>query len=139
MLFGEHRCVLDEKGRLNFPARFRDEMGERFIITRWLDNCIVAFHENEFERVSQGLAEQGMAKSRDVQRFLYSSASEAAPDKQGRILVPAALRDHAKLNKEVVVIGVRDHAEIWDAEAWDNMRERLASGPIADRMEELGI
>ena len=112
MLFGEHRCMLDDKGRVNFPARFRDEMGDSFIVTRWLDDCLVAFPEDEWERISALLSEKSMVKSRDVQRFLYATAVEASPDKQGRILLPANLRQHAKLEKDVTVIGVGRHAEI---------------------------
>ena len=137
MLFGEHRCTLDEKGRVNFPARFRDEMGESFIVTRWLDDCLVAFPEGEWERVSNLLAEKSVVKSRDVQRFLYSGAAETTPDKQGRILIPVPLREHAGLEKDVVVIGVGRHAEIWDAAAWRSMNERLDSVSIESAMEEL--
>jgi len=78
-------------------------------------------------------------KSRDVQRFLYSGAEEVAPDKQGRILVPGHLRQHATLDKEVVVVGVGRHAEIWDAAAWDAMGERLSSDAVAAAMEEMGL
>lgn len=74
---------------------------------------------------------------RDVQRFLYATAVEASPDKQGRILLPANLRQHAKLEKDVTVIGVGRHAEIWNTQAWQQMNERLRSGPIAAAMEEL--
>lgn len=139
MLYGEHRCVLDEKGRLNFPARFRDDMGENFVITRWLDNCIVAFPSEEFKRVSETLAGAGVAKARDVKRFLFANACEATPDKQGRILVPTPLRQHAGLLHDVVVIGVENHAEIWDADAWQNMQPKLDSQLVAEAMEELGI
>lgn len=138
MLFGEHRCMLDDKGRVNFPARFRDEMGDSFIVTRWLDDCLVAFPEAEWERIAGLLAEKSVVKSRDVQRFLYAGAVEATPDKQGRILIPPPLREHAQLQKEVVVIGVGRHAEIWDAEAWRRrMDEKLDSATIETAMEEL--
>ena len=139
MLMGEHRCALDDKGRLNFPAKFRDEMGESFIVTRWLDDCLVAFPDGEWERISALLAEKSVVKSRDVQRFLYAGAGEVSPDKQGRILVANHLREHAGLKKDVVVIGVGRHAEIWDAEAWRGMAARMGSGAIAQAMEELDI
>lgn len=139
MLTGEHRCLLDEKGRLNFPARLRSEMGASFIVTRWLDDCLVAFPQSEWERIAELLAEKSVVKSRDVQRFLYSGAEETVPDKQGRILVPGHLRSHAGLGKEVVVIGVGRHAEIWDAAAWDAMTSRMSSAAIADAMEEMGL
>ncbi len=125
------------QGRLNFPPKFREAMGGTFIVTRWLDDCLVAFPEDEWERISALLSEKSMVKSRDVQRFLYATAVEASPDKQGRILLPANLRQHAKLEKDVTVIGVGRHAEIWNTQAWQQMNERLRSGPIAAAMEEL--
>ncbi|NLW78309.1 MAG: division/cell wall cluster transcriptional repressor MraZ [Ruminococcaceae bacterium] len=139
MLIGEHRCLVDDKGRLNFPARLRDGMGASFIVTRWLDDCLVAFPAQEWDRIAEMLAEKSVVKSRDVQRFLYSGAEEVAPDKQGRILVPGHLRQHATLDKEVVVVGVGRHAEIWDAAAWDAMGERLSSDAVAAAMEEMGL
>ena len=137
MLMGEYRCTLDDKGRVNFPAKFRDEMGDSFIVTRWLDDCVIAFPEDEWERIAEKLAEKSVVKSRNVQRFLYSGAGEATPDKQGRILIPVPLREHAKLKKDVVVIGVGRYAEIWDADAWSGMNEGMASGDIAQAMEGL--
>lgn len=137
MLFGEYKCTLDDKGRVNFPARFRDEMGESFIVTRWLDDCLVAFANAEWERISGKIMEKSVVKTRELQRFLYSGAAEATPDKQGRILIPVPLRQHAKLGKDVVVIGVGHHAEIWGAEAWQNMNQRLSSELAQAAMEEL--
>ena len=159
MLIGEYSYAIDDKGRLNFPPKFREAMGGTFIVTRWLDDCLVAFPEDEWERISALLSEKSMVKSRDVQRFLYATAVEASPlsskqardwihvmlsgaykeipDKQGRILLPANLRQHAKLEKDVTVIGVGRHAEIWNTQAWQQMNERLRSGPIAAAMEEL--
>ena len=135
MLIGEYSYAIDDKGRLNFPPKFREAMGGTFIVTRWLDDCLVAFPEDEWERISALLSEKSMVKSRDVQRFLYATAVEASPDKQGRILLPANLRQHAKLEKDVTVIGVGRHAEIWNTQAWQQMNERLRSGPIAAAIE----
>ena len=137
MLIGEYSYAIDEKGRLGFPPKFREEMGSSFIVTRWLDDCLIAFSSSEWERVSAHLLEKSMVKSRDVQRFLYSGATEAVPDKQGRILLPANLRRHAGLEKDVAVIGVGNHAEIWDARAWQAKNEDMRGGPIAAVMEEL--
>ena len=137
MLIGEYSYAIDEKGRLGFPPKFREEMGGSFIVTRWLDDCLVAFSSGEWERISSILMEKSMVKSRDVQRFLYSGATEAVPDKQGRILLPANLRRHARLEKDVVVIGVGRYAEIWDARAWQIKDEDMRGGPITAIMEEL--
>ncbi|MBP8855013.1 MAG: division/cell wall cluster transcriptional repressor MraZ [Oscillospiraceae bacterium] len=137
MFMGEYNYVIDDKGRLNFPPKFREQMGESFIVTRWLDDCLVAFPQTEWQRISDLLSEKSMVKARDVQRFLYASAMEAAADKQGRILLPQNLREHAGLAKDVTIIGVGSHAEIWSTESWRNMNERMRSGPIAAAMEEM--
>ena len=137
MLIGEYSHTIDAKGRMNFPARFREELGEKFYVTRWLDDCLVVFAEQEWSRMSELLAQKSMVKSRDIRRFLYASAVEAEPDKQGRILIPQNLRAHAGLEKDAVVIGVGDHAEIWNAQAWANMHEQMRSGAIAEAMAEL--
>ncbi len=137
MFIGEHRCALDDKGRLNFPAKFREEMNGDFIVTRWLDDCLVAFPQTEWERMADLLSKNNRVKSRDMQRLLYSGASPVNPDKQGRILVPMNLRKHASLQKEVVVIGVGKHAEIWNAEAWEERTEMFSDESFAAAMEEL--
>ena len=136
-MIGEHRCAIDEKGRLNFPAKLREEMGETFTVTRWLDKCLIAFPYNEWERISGLLQEKSLAKSRDLKRFLFAGASEAAPDKQGRILIPQTQREHAKLEKDAIVIGVGKYVEIWDAAAWKDMNDSLSDEVIAKAMEEL--
>ena len=94
MFMGQYDYAVDAKGRLNFPAKFRDGMGETFIVTRWLDHCLAAFPPEEFEKVAQRIAEKGMVKGRNVSRMLYSSAVEVTPDKQGRIQLPAKLREY---------------------------------------------
>lgn len=137
MLIGEYSCAMDEKGRLNFPVKLREEMGEDFIITRWLDDCLIAFPSGEWDRISALLAEKSVVQSRKIQRFLYSGAGEAKPDKQGRVLVPPPLRKYANLTHEVVVIGVGRYAEIWDADAWQAMNDALDSKSIEEAMEEL--
>lgn len=137
MLIGEYSYAIDDKGRLNFPPKFREAMGGTFIVTRWLDDCLVAFPEDEWERISALLSEKSMVKSRDVQRFLYATAVEASPDKQGRILLPPPLREHAGLDKEVVVIGVGDYAELWEPARWKAMQDSMRSGDMAAAMEEL--
>lgn len=97
MLVGQYDYAIDAKGRLNFPARFRDAMGETFIVTRWLDHCLAAFPAEEFEKVAAKIEEKGLVKGRRVSRMLYASAVEVTPDKQGRIQLPAKLREYAGL------------------------------------------
>lgn len=137
MLIGEYSYTVDDKGRLNFPPKFREKMGDNIIVTRWLDDCLVAFPQSEWQRISTQLSEKSIVKSRDVQRFLYAGATEALPDKQGRILLPSHLRDHAHITKDVTVIGVGSHAEIWSTDAWNAMNSSLSSDVITTAMEEM--
>lgn len=139
MLMGRYDYAIDDKGRLNFPARFRQEMGETFVVTRWLDDCLVAFPQNEFERMAETLAAKGMVKSREIQRFLFSAAAEVQPDSHGRILLPANLRRHAHLEKDATIIGSRNHAEIWDTAMWNSHEEAMDQQSILAAMEELDI
>ena len=137
MLLGEYNYVIDEKGRLNFPAKFREDMGPNFTVTRWLDDCLVAFPEKKWEAVAEKLSERSMVKSRNIQRFLYAGAMQAEPDKQGRILLTTQLREHAGLTKDVTIIGVGDHGEIWNTDAWRAMQKNMSSEAIEDAMAEL--
>ena len=137
MLIGEYGHSVDAKGRMNFPAKFREELGEKFYVTRWFDGCLVVFPESEWDRIDNIISEKSFVKGTNIRRHLYASAILAEPDKQGRILLPQNLREHAKLDKEVSVIGLGTHAEIWDKDAWAAMSERMRSESIEKVMEEL--
>lgn len=137
MLLGEYNCAVDPKGRLNFPAKFREDMGDSFIVTRWLDDCLVAFPKAEFEQMAQLLMSKGITKNRDVQRFLFAAAAEVEPDKQGRILLPARLRQHAGLEKDITIIGNMNHAEIWNTAAWEQRQNEMDTASIAAAIDAL--
>lgn len=142
MLLGEYNYSIDGKGRLNFPAKFRDEMGEKFVVTRWLDKCLIAFPMPKFEEVAKNFIQKGMVKGRDIQRFLFSAAEEVTLDKQGRILLSAVLRQHAGLDKDVTIIGSCEWAEIWDTAAWEAYSaEKFDANniDIAAAMEEMQL
>ena len=124
MFMGQYDYAVDAKGRLNFPAKFRDGMGETFIVTRWLDHCLAAFPPEEFEKVAQRIAEKGMVKGRNVSRMLYSSA------------VPAKLREYANLDHDVSVIGNRNFAEIWNTQDWE-ARQAESDEDFTAAMEDL--
>lgn len=120
MFLGTFSPKLDEKGRVILPAKFRDELGEGVVITRGQEHCLYVFSEREFgelhERVRQ--APITSKQSRDFMRVFLSGAHAEVPDKQHRVTIPAALRDYAGLDRELVVIGAGSRAEIWNAEAW---------------------
>jgi MraZ protein len=141
MLLGEHEHTLDDKNRLTLPARFRQAFEEGIVVTRGMDGCLFAYTPLDWAALVQGrlatldpLSKEG----RRMQRFFYAGAIEAELDKQGRVGIPGALLEHAKLGRDVVVAGVHDHLEIWDRAAWrlelaevegsaEHVAERLAA------------
>jgi MraZ protein len=139
MLLGEYAHTIDDKNRLTLPAKFRDSFAEGGVVTRGLDGCLYLYAQAEWEGlVVSRLAELDplLEEGRLMQRYFFSAAAEAEPDKQGRIMIPAALLEHARLGKDVVVAGVYDHLEIWDRAAW---REHLkqVEGSAQDVAERL--
>ena len=141
MLLGEHEHTLDDKNRLTLPAKFRAAFAGGVVVTRGMDGCLYVYRRHDWDALVENrlagldpLSQEG----RRVQRFFFSGASEVEPDKQGRVMIPAALLGHAGLGREVVVAGVRDHLEIWDRAKWrqelkevegsaEDVAERLAT------------
>jgi MraZ protein len=125
MLLGEYAHTIDDKNRLTLPAKFRDSFADGGVVTRGMDGCLYLYAREEWEAVvANRLAELDplSREGRLMQRYFFAAAAEAEPDKQGRIMLPAALIEHGGLGREVVVAGVYDHLEIWDRAAW---REQL--------------
>ena len=122
-----------------FPAKLREELGESFVLTRGLDGCLFVYSILEWKLLEEKVRSLPMSKTRDLQRFLFASAVQVEPDKQGRILIPQNLRRHAGLQKDAVVIGASVRAEIWDREKWETLCENLTEDSIAQTMEELGF
>ena len=139
MLIGQFEHTVDAKGRINFPAKFREDMGDRFIITKGLDHCIAVYSLGEWRRLEERLKTLPDSKSRQLKRFFFASATDVEPDKQGRIVLPAVLRAYAGLEKDVVVIGASDRAEIWDARRWAADNEDLTSDQMAELMDSLNF
>ncbi len=122
MLLGTHAPKLDEKGRVILPAKFREELQGGLVVTRGQDRCLYVFSTAEFELVHDKIRQAPVtsAEARNYLRVFLSGASSEQPDKQGRITIPATLREYAELGKDLVVIGVGTRAEIWDAKAWND-------------------
>ena len=139
MLTGQYTHSIDAKGRVNFPAKLREELGERFIITRGLDNCLFVYSVDEWDQLAAKLHELPISKSAPLNRFVFAGAAEAEPDKQGRVLLPAHLREYAGLDRDVTIAGVSNRAEIWDSERWEKQNEQLTAQSIATAMDELGF
>ena len=139
MFIGEYFHSFDEKGRVNFPAKLREELGEQFVITKGLDGCLSAYSMEKWEHISKIVDGLPQAKARNLKRFMFSSATVVNPDKQGRVLVTQTLRGYANITKDVAVIGASDHVEIWDREAWAALNAEIDSDDIAAAMDELGF
>ncbi len=119
---GEYQHSVDTKGRLIIPSKFREELGNSFVITRGLDNCLFGYPMDEWRKLEEKLKQLPMTKkdARAFARFFFSGATEVEIDKQGRINIPAPLSTYAKLEKECVVLGVSSKIEIWAKEAWES-------------------
>ncbi len=139
MLTGEYQHTVDPKGRLSFPARLREELGDKFVITKGLDGCIFVYSLDEWAIILDKLKALPLSSSRHLQRFLASGAAEVETDKQGRVLIPPTLREYAKLQRDVVVAGVINRAEIWDKSQWEQGPLTTSPDLIAAEMEQLGF
>ena len=138
MFLGTHTPRLDEKGRLFLPAKYRDKLAHGLVITRGQERCLYVFPMDEFVKITQRFQEAPTSSkaARDYMRVFLSGASDEIPDKQGRVTVPAALRQYAGLDRECTVIGTGSRVEVWDTAAWE---EYLASTEqaFADQSEEV--
>jgi MraZ protein len=138
MLLGEHEHTLDEKNRLTLPAKLRGAFEDGLVVTRGLDGCLNAWPRADWERLAeriQGL-DQLAESSRVMQRHFFAFASPGELDRQGRLVIPAALLQHAGIDREVVVAGVFDHIEIWDRERWRSQPHQQ-EGRAEDAAERL--
>lgn len=124
MFMGEYHYSIDDKGRITIPSKFRYELGENFIVTRGLDNCLFVYPKQEWNNIITKYRELPNTKNaRDFMRFFLSGATECEFDRQGRINVSAPLMKYADLNKECVIIGVNDRLEVWSKDRWTNFIE----------------
>ena len=143
MLIGEYEHSLDEKGRLIMPAKLREDIGEKFIVTKGLDGCLFCFSQNEWNNFEEKLKSLPLTNknARDFVRFFLSGATECEIDKQGRFLISSNLREYAQLEKDAVIIGVATRLEIWNKTNWNayNSDNNISADEIAENMTMLGI
>ena len=143
MLIGEYEHSLDAKGRLIMPAKLREDIGDKFIITKGLDGCLFGFSQKEWDNFEEKLKTLPLTNknARDFVRFFLSGAIECEIDKQGRFLISSNLREYAELDKEVMITGVGTRIEIWDRDKWKkyNSEENLSADQIAENMANLGM
>ena len=140
MFIGEYIHNIDEKGRLAVPVKFRGRLASGAIVTKGLDNCLSLYPEEAWDKQSEKLVNlpQTQSKSRAYARFILSGAFNVEIDKQGRVVLPATLRQYAGIKNQVIVTGLGDHVEIWSTKVWEEYRSNIEkdSDGIA---EELGI
>ncbi len=142
MFIGQYQHTIDGKGRVIMPARFRDRLGETFVVTRGLDQCLFIYTMHEWERLAGSLESLQFTRRdhRTFTRFFFSGAAEVQLDSQGRCLIPPHLREHAGLERDLMIIGVSGRIEIWSLKGWEVYKEDAAISfeDIAEKIEGMG-
>ena len=143
MFMGEYNHTIDAKGRLIVPAKFREILGDNFIVTKGLDGCLFVYPNDEWTRFEEKLKSLPLTNknARQFTRFFLAGAAACEVDKQGRILLPQVLREVASLEKDVVLVGVASRIEIWSRERWDESMNTYDGDmdEVAENMESLGF
>jgi MraZ protein len=141
MFLGEYSHTIDDKGRLTLPAKYRAELATGVVVTRGIEKCLFVFPMSEWQKLSDKISDLPLTdpQAREFQRLLFSGATDAELDKQGRVLLPQYLRDYALLDSSVIVAGLNTHMEIWSLDAWNAIRANIDSGVSAEYWARLGI
>ncbi len=143
MFMGEYNHTIDAKGRFIIPAKFRETLGDKFIVTKGLDGCLFVYPKSEWSLFEEKLKVLPLTNkdARQFTRFFLAGAAACEVDKQGRILLPQVLRDFAQLEKEIVLIGVASRVEIWSKINWEQSMSTYNDdmNEIAEKMESLGF
>jgi MraZ protein len=138
MIIGQYYTKIDNKGRTALPAKFRKELGEELIVCRWYESSLAVFGKKAWiNTIDVAVGESLMiAPTRDTERFLLGGAFEIAPDSQGRIILPQALRVYAQLVQDIVFLGLQNRLEIWGKDNWEK-REREIISAASELIEEV--
>ena len=143
MLIGEYTHTFDEKKRVSLPARFREELGRKVVVTHGLDNCLFLYPLKEWQKISEKLGALGMgqANTRGFNRFMLAGAVEIEIDAIGRILIPEFLKEFAGLSSKVVFTGVHNRLEIWNEKKWKEYKRRVLkqADQLAEKLGEIGV
>jgi MraZ protein len=143
MFIGEYQHTLDSKNRVIMPSKFREKLGDSFVMTKGLDNCLFIYSSKEWDIVEDKLKSLPMTNkdARAFVRYFFAGACECDLDKQGRVLMPNHLKDYAKIDKDLVIIGVSTRIEIWSREEWNkfNSDANISYEDVAEKMSQLGI
>jgi MraZ protein len=137
---GEFDHSIDSKGRIIIPSKFREDLGDAFVITMGLDGCLFVYPNEEWQAFVNELSKlPGTKEARQLQRYFLAQAAECETDKQGRILIPAKLRESAALEKDIIFVGVLRKIVIWSKERWENNNDYDDVDAIAEHMSQYGI
>lgn len=141
MFMGEYNHTVDPKGRLIVPSKFREQLGNEFVVTKGLDGCLFVYPNEEWQNIEEKFRNISMTSkdARKFSRFFFAGAASCELDKQGRILLPSVLREYADLEKEVVLVGVLSRVEIWSKERWLDTNNYDDMDEVAEHMAELGL
>jgi len=143
LFYGEYNHTIDQKGRVILPSGFRENLGDKFMVAKWLDDCLSVFPASEWDKIQEKIASQPSTalEIRKFSRMFFAGAGELQSDKQGRVVIPTNLRDYASLDKDIVVVGVSSRIEIWDKQKWltYNESDDMNMSDMANKLSELGI
>ncbi len=141
MFMGEYNHTIDAKGRLIVPAKFREQLGSEFVVTKGLDGCLFVYSNEEWKHIEDKFREIPLTTkdARKFSRFFFAGAAVCEVDKQGRILLPVNLREYAAIEKDVVSVGVLNRVEIWSKDRWLDNGDYDDMDEIAEHMAEMGL
>ena len=141
MFISEYNHTIDPKGRLIIPSKFREALGDEFVVSKGMDGCLFVYANEDWNAFEQKLTALPLInkEARKFARFFLAGAAQVEADKQGRILLPASLREFAGLDKDVVLVGVGSRIEIWSREKWEDINSDTDMDDIAAAMEGLGL
>lgn len=144
MFIGEFQHNCDAKGRLMMPSKFREDLGQILYVTKGMENCLFVYDANEWELLANkinAMNQLSRKEARGFARLFYAGAAELEFDKQGRILIPANLREYAGIEKEVYVLGVAKRIEIWSKDRWEayNNEESLNYEDLSENLTDLNV
>ena len=141
MFMGEYNHTVDPKGRLIVPSKFREQLGDEFVVTKGLDGCLFVYSNEEWASIEEKFRQVPLTTkdARMFARFFFAGAASCEVDKQGRILIPQVLRTYAQIEKDVVSVGVLNRVEIWSKDKWNATANLDDMDEIAEHMAELGL
>ena len=137
-LIGTYQHTVDAKGRMAFPTKLRDRLGLLFYVTIGIKDCIYVYSESEWEKFTEKIITL-TGEDRDMADFLFSNATDVVPDSQGRVLLPQNLRNEAGINREVIIRGVGNHAEVWDTERYGKYAQSFTKEKLSKSMANMAL